>query len=168
MLQQTAYGVDKVELLLIVIRQSQFEVSQGAGLNNQNENVDDPDYERHSGKMCQVGEKLRRDVHFLQIHRWIEQKKVAEPQIGLIGHSEGGVIAPIAAAKSRDVAYIIMMAGLGQTGRDAILMQNDLLTRASGLTPEIINQTFVSFRVFRGSFFCCIRTTYETHEEHTK
>src|SRR5688572_13616116 len=47
------------------------------------------------------------------------------------------MIAPIAAAKSRDVAYIIMMAGLGQTGRDAILMQNDLLTRASGLTPEI-------------------------------
>ena len=65
------------------------------------------------------------------------RKEINPNQIGLIGHSEGGIIAPIAATKSRDVAFIIMMAGLGQTGRDAILMQNDLLTRAAGAPPDV-------------------------------
>ena len=65
------------------------------------------------------------------------RKEINPNQIGLIGHSEGGIIAPIATTRSRDVAFIIMMAGLGQTGRDAILMQNDLLTRAAGAPPEV-------------------------------
>lgn len=65
------------------------------------------------------------------------RKEINLNQIGLIGHSEGGVIAPIAAAKSKDVAFIVMMAGMGQTGRDAILMQNDLLTKAAGLPPDV-------------------------------
>ncbi len=60
------------------------------------------------------------------------RKEINPKQIGLIGHSEGGMIAPIAAVKSKDVAFIVMMAGLGQTGRDAILMQGDLLTKAGG------------------------------------
>lgn len=64
------------------------------------------------------------------------RKEINPSQIGLIGHSEGGMIGPIAAAKSKDVAFVIMMAGIGQTGRDAILMQNDLLTKAGGATPE--------------------------------
>lgn len=65
------------------------------------------------------------------------RKEINLNQIGLIGHSEGGVIAPIAASKSKDVAFIVMMAGMGQTGRDAILMQNDLLTKAAGLAPDV-------------------------------
>jgi uncharacterized protein len=70
-------------------------------------------------------------VNFLKSRKEIDPK-----QIGLIGHSEGGMIAAIAAVKSKDVAFIVMMAGLGQTGRDAILMQGDLLTRAGGAAPE--------------------------------
>ena len=66
-------------------------------------------------------------VNFLKGRKEIDPK-----QIGLIGHSEGGMIALIAAVKSKDVAFIVMMAGLGQTGRDAILMQGDLLTKAGG------------------------------------
>lgn len=68
------------------------------------------------------------------------RKEINAKQIGLIGHSEGGVIAPIAAMKSKDVAFIVMMAGLGQTGRDAILMQGDLLTQASGMSPGMTKQ----------------------------
>jgi hypothetical protein len=37
-------------------------------------------------------------------------------QIGLCGHSEGGIIAPIAAAKSKDVAFIVLIAGSSVTG----------------------------------------------------
>ncbi len=60
------------------------------------------------------------------------RKEINALQIGLIGHSEGGMIAPMAAARSNDVAFIVMMAGLGQTGNDVLLMQGDLLQRASG------------------------------------
>ncbi len=72
-------------------------------------------------------------VAFLKTRREINPK-----QIGLVGHSEGGMIAPIAAVKSKDVAFIVMLAGLGQTGRDAILMQGDLLTKASGVDAHTI------------------------------
>ena len=68
------------------------------------------------------------------------RKEINPRQIGLIGHSEGGMIAPIAAVKSKDVAFIVMMAGIGQTGQDAILMQGDLMTRASGSAPETTAQ----------------------------
>lgn len=64
------------------------------------------------------------------------RKEINPLQIGLIGHSEGGMIAPIAAVKSKDVAFIVMMAGLGQTGRNAILMQGDLLSSTGGTPPD--------------------------------
>ncbi len=56
-------------------------------------------------------------------------------QIGLCGHSEGGIIAPISAAKSKDVAFIILMSGTGHTGREIILIQSELIARANE-TPE--------------------------------
>ena len=34
-------------------------------------------------------------------------------KIGLVGHSEGGLIAPMAAVQSPDVAFIVLMAGPG-------------------------------------------------------
>ena len=46
--------------------------------------------------------------------------------IGLIGHSEGGVIAPLVASESDDVAFMVLMAGLGQTfGEAAAYMRTD-------------------------------------------
>ena len=46
--------------------------------------------------------------------------------IGLIGHSEGGVIAPLIASESDEVAFMVLMAGLGQTfGEAASYMRTD-------------------------------------------
>jgi len=46
--------------------------------------------------------------------------------IGLIGHSEGGVIAPLVASESDEVAFMVLMAGLGQTfGEAASYMRTD-------------------------------------------
>jgi len=56
-------------------------------------------------------------------------------QIGLCGHSEGGIIAPLAASKSDDVAFIICMSGTGHTGQEIILIQSELIARANE-TPE--------------------------------
>jgi fermentation-respiration switch protein FrsA (DUF1100 family) len=60
------------------------------------------------------------------------RKEVNPKQIGLIGHSEGGVIAPMVAAKSADVAFIVMMAGTGITGEQIIYLQSALISKAQG------------------------------------
>lgn len=64
-----------------------------------------------------------------------ERKEVDKSKIGLIGHSEGGLIAPIAAVKSNDVAFIILMAGPGIPGDSIIILQSELIERAEG-SPE--------------------------------
>jgi pimeloyl-ACP methyl ester carboxylesterase len=50
---------------------------------------------------------------------------IKKTKIGLIGHSEGGIIAPIVAARSKDIAYIVMMAGLGVGGEALLLAQGE-------------------------------------------
>ena len=69
------------------------------------------------------------------------RKEIDPKQIGLIGHSEGGMIAPMVAAKSKDVAFIVMMAGLGQRGDDVIYSQTELIQRISGIDQETNTST---------------------------
>ena len=84
------------------------------------------------GNMNATSENFMLDVlagvEYLKTRQDIDAKK-----IGLIGHSEGGMIAPMAAARSKDVAFIVMMAGLGQRGDDLIYTQTELIHRASGM-----------------------------------
>ena len=45
---------------------------------------------------------------------YLKTRREINPQkIGLLGHSEGGLAAPIAAAESKDVAFLVLMAGPG-------------------------------------------------------
>ena len=60
--------------------------------------------------------------------------------IGLAGHSEGGLIAPIAATRSNDVRYIVLMAGTGVTGERILYEQGALINRAAGATEEQIER----------------------------
>ena len=45
-------------------------------------------------------------------------------KIGLIGHSEGGIIAPLVANKDKDVAFIISLAGTGISGTELSVIQS--------------------------------------------
>ena len=67
------------------------------------------------------------------------RKEVDAEQIGLIGHSEGGLIAPMIAVKSNDVAFIVLMAGPGVTGEATLYAQEALISRAMGVTEEQIS-----------------------------
>ncbi len=69
------------------------------------------------------------------------RKEVNLSQIGLIGHSEGGLIAPIIGAKSTDVAFIVLMAGPGVNGEEILYEQGMLIQRAIGETEDSINQS---------------------------
>jgi len=62
-------------------------------------------------------------------------------QIGLIGHSEGGLIAPIVAAKNKDVAFIVMLAGTGISGEKLLPIQQELISKATGVSEKDILTT---------------------------
>jgi alpha/beta superfamily hydrolase len=47
--------------------------------------------------------------------------------IGLIGHSEGGIIAPLAANNSKDVAFMVLLASTGISGAELSVMQSKTL-----------------------------------------
>ena len=67
---------------------------------------------------------------------FLKTRKEVDPQkIGLVGHSEGGLIAPICAAKSKDVAFIVLLAGTGISGAELMPIQSKLIAVATG-TPE--------------------------------
>ncbi len=66
------------------------------------------------------------------------RKEINPKQIGLIGHSEGGIIAPMVAVKSPDVAFIVLMAGTGLTGEEISYLQGALIARAMEASEEDI------------------------------
>jgi uncharacterized protein len=70
---------------------------------------------------------VRAGLDFLKGRPEIDGKK-----LGLIGHSEGGIIAPIAAARSKDVAFIVLMAGTGVPGSQILEAQGQLILKAAG------------------------------------
>jgi len=66
------------------------------------------------------------------------RKEINPKKIGLVGHSEGGIIGPMVAAQSPDVAFIVMMAGTGLTGEEILYLQGALLAKANGASDETI------------------------------
>jgi uncharacterized protein len=73
-------------------------------------------------------------IAFLKTRKEIDAKK-----IGLVGHSEGGLIAPMVAARNKDVAFIVLMAGPGVKGKELLPLQIELLAKASGAKQEDIS-----------------------------
>ncbi|HKJ78912.1 MAG TPA: alpha/beta fold hydrolase [Prolixibacteraceae bacterium] len=74
-------------------------------------------------------------LEYLKLRQEIDPTK-----IGLIGHSEGGLIAPIVATKSTDVAFIILLSGPGITGEQLLYEQNYLSLKAAGMDDATIQQ----------------------------
>ena len=66
------------------------------------------------------------------------REEVNSEQIGLIGHSEGGLIAPMVASRSEDVAFIVLMAGPGLPGEKILYLQSELIAKAMGISAEKI------------------------------
>ncbi len=61
------------------------------------------------------------------------RKEINKKKIGLIGHSEGGLIAfMLAAENKKDIAFIVSMAGSALRGDSIILDQRQTLIKASG------------------------------------
>jgi len=66
--------------------------------------------------------------------------EVDSHRIGLVGHSEGAIEAPMVAAHNRDVAFIVMMAGPGVRGDELLTAQLMLIERAGGKSDAEIEK----------------------------
>ena len=72
--------------------------------------------------------------------------EIDHARIGVIGHSEGGIIGPMAAAASHDVAFVVMLAGTGVKGRDILTMQSEAIMRAAGLKEDLVAKVTVQHK----------------------
>lgn len=68
------------------------------------------------------------------------RKEINARRIGLIGHSEGGIIAPMAATTSPEIAFIVLMAGTGLPGDQIVRLQSRLIGKALGVSGEGLEQ----------------------------
>ena len=72
------------------------------------------------------------------IARLSEHADIDPGRIGLVGHSEGASVAPIAASRSDAVRFVVLLAGTSVTGAEVIYEQAAALSRAAGAHEEDI------------------------------
>jgi len=60
--------------------------------------------------------------------------EINKNKIGLIGHSEGGIIAPMVASRSNDISFIVLLAGTGIPGDQLLLLQQKLIGKSLGIS----------------------------------
>jgi uncharacterized protein len=92
------------------------------------------------------------------------RKEIFTQKIGLVGHSEGGIIAPMIAARSNQVAFIVMLAGTGLRGDRLLLLQQELIAKAMGEPEKEISIT----KEINGKVFEMILDSKNEHEEKLK
>jgi hypothetical protein len=67
-------------------------------------------------------------------------------KIGVAGHSEGGLIAPMVAVQSEDVEFIVLIAGTGISGDSILILQAELIMRSEGENEDAIAKTMKIYR----------------------
>ncbi len=70
---------------------------------------------------------------------WLKARPdVNAKRIGILGHSEGGMVGPLAAVRSDDVAFLIMLAGPAQPFDELMAEQSAGLMRVAGAPEDAI------------------------------
>lgn len=68
------------------------------------------------------------------------RKDIDPAKIGLVGHSEGGLLAPLVATRSKDVAFIVLLAGTGLPGEDILYLQGQTILKAMGAGDAVMKK----------------------------
>jgi hypothetical protein len=93
--------------------------------------VDDRGVGGSSGLAVEAGIEEQADDVLAGIAYLKNRKDIRADRIGLIGHSEGGMVAPLAATRSKDVAFIVLLAAPGVTGEEVLLRQFEDAAKAN-------------------------------------
>jgi pimeloyl-ACP methyl ester carboxylesterase len=65
-----------------------------------------------------------------------DRKDVDPKRIAVVGHSEGGLVALMAAAKDKKIAAVALISTPGMTGAELVLAQQKRLLERTSMTPE--------------------------------
>ncbi|MNQ13550.1 Esterase FrsA [compost metagenome] len=84
------------------------------------------------------------------------RKEIDKSKIGLIGHSEGGLIAPIVAENSKNVRFIVLLAGPGIRGDKLLLLQRELIEKQMGVPEAMIQH---NKEIFKGAYDIIVQST---------
>lgn len=66
--------------------------------------------------------------------------EINKDKIGLIGHSEGGIVAPMVASSSNEVSFIVLLAGPGIQLRKVLVKQQEVISRSMGVSENDIRK----------------------------
>ena len=66
------------------------------------------------------------------------RKEINASRIGILGHSEGGIINFMVAARRPEVAFLVSLAGPAVNGIEVLKEQQKAILRASGMTEEAV------------------------------
>jgi RNA polymerase sigma factor (sigma-70 family) len=77
------------------------------------------------------------------------RKEVNTAQIGLIGYGVGSMVALAVADQSEDIAFMVLMAGVGLKGEDLHLLRTRLIGESYGLSDEDITKRI---EIYKGIF----------------
>lgn len=70
---------------------------------------------------------------------WLaQQPEVRASSIGILGHSEGGIVAPMVAIRNAKAAFVVMIAGPGLRGDKLFLLQSARVSAAYGAPPDYV------------------------------
>lgn len=102
--------------------------------------VDDRGVGKSTGKFAvATTEDFAKDVSS-SMDYLLSKTKVDKKKVGLIGHSEGGMIAPMVAMKRKDINFIVLMAGPGVNIIDLMAEQNAAIAKSNGVSEETIKE----------------------------
>lgn len=93
------------------------------------------------------GDGTRATSHDLSIDgegalNYLLSRDEIDPQtIGLIGHSEGGLIAPMIADRRDEVSFLVLLAGPGLPGDQVLLSQSQAILKSQNLPETLIETT---------------------------
>lgn len=75
-----------------------------------------------------------------QMFEWLRKQNGIDPKhVGLIGHSEGGLIGPMIAARNKNVAMVVLLAGPGYSGEEILMQQNRRIFELQGVEDSLIS-----------------------------
>ncbi|MDH3497499.1 MAG: alpha/beta fold hydrolase, partial [Gemmatimonadota bacterium] len=82
------------------------------------------------------------------------QPRVDGTRIGLLGHSEGGWVAPLAATRSSDVAFLVLLAGPAVSGEELLYAQDSVMSVLNGASPDHV----AANRLASNALYAALRT----------
>jgi pimeloyl-ACP methyl ester carboxylesterase len=88
------------------------------------------------------------------------QQYFSVSSIGLLGHSEGGMIAPMASDGNDDVAFMVLLAGPGMPGDQIIISQRRAIGAADSISDSLLDAQEAAYR----RLFACVYATSDPNE----